>query len=83
MTGQTTELDELNAVASGLPPAMVQLLINYARVLQITPPGANETDDFSPEDLAAITNNSMRRYDEEHPGEDWSALMPENPQGYK
>jgi len=83
MTGQTTELNELNAVAAGLPPEMVQLLINYAHVLKLSPPGANEMDDFSPEDLAAITNDALRRFDEEHPGEDWSALMPENPQGYK
>ncbi len=78
----TAELEELTRVASELPPEMVTRVLNYARKLKLSPSTADyDTDDPTEEELREVSNRDMQRFEDEHPGEDWSQ-HPYTP-GYK
>jgi hypothetical protein len=80
----TAELTELNRVAADLSPEQVRKVIEYAKLVSKPyweRPGYS--DEWTDEDMQDAANASMRAFDEEHPGEDWSHLRPANPGGYK
>lgn len=83
MTAEVTELTELNAelnaVAAELPPERLRQVINFARLLKFSPTGEIDMSDPTPEDLRANFNAQMRRFEEEHPNEDWGDLKPMKP----
>ncbi len=84
MTAELTELTaELNAVVAGLPPERVRQVLNFARILTHSPTGEIEMGELTAEDKRAIAQSALRRFDEEHPGEDWSYLRQITPKGYK
>lgn len=77
----TAELSELNAVVAEMPADAVRLVIAYARRLQRPAGDDVEMAELTSEELRAEANRVMRRFDAEHPGEDWSQ-QPFTP-GYK
>jgi len=87
MTAELTELQELtaelNAVVAQLPPEMQRRVVNYARMLKLSPTGTVEMGELTDDDKLAIAQSVFRRFDEEHPGEDWSHLRKTTPKGYK
>lgn len=87
MTAETTELAELtaelNTVVAALPPELQRRVVNYARMLKLSPTGNIELGDLTADDKLAIAHAAFRRFDEEHPGEDWSHLRETTPKGYK
>jgi hypothetical protein len=80
----TTELSELNQVAADLSAEQLRKVIAYAR-LQKQPYWtlAGYSSEWTEQDMRDATVASMRRFEQEHPGEDWSKLVPDNPTGYK
>jgi hypothetical protein len=78
----SAELEELTRVAGELPPELVRRVLEYARQLKLSPPGVDyDTDDPTEEELLRERNRAMQRFEDEHPGEDWSQ-QPYTP-GYK
>ena len=81
----TAELTELNAVVAEFPTDVLKKVIDYARQLTPSPdvpywerPGFS--DEWTDEDLRDAAIASMKNFEEQHPGEDWSELVPESPQ---
>ena len=87
MTAELTELTELtaelNAVAAELPPERLRQVLNFARMLKYSQTGEIEMGELTAEDKRAIAHAALRRFDEEHPGEDWSYLRQITPKGYE
>jgi len=56
--------------------------LDYVRALKLSPPGLDyDTDDPTEDELRRESNRTMQRFEDEHPGEDWSG-QPYTP-GYK
>lgn len=79
----TAELTELNEVVAEFPPEMVRQVLNYARMLKCSQTGEIEMSELTTEDKRAIAHAALRRFEEQHPGEDWSYLRQITPKGYK
>ena len=80
----TAELDELNRLLAEFPPELVQRVLKYAISLKQPyweRPGYSS--EWTEEDIRDATRESIRQFDEEHPGEDWSHLRATTPKGYK
>jgi len=78
----TAELEELNRLLAEFPPAQVRRVLDYVRALKLSPPGLDyDTDDPTEDELRRESNRTMQRFEDEHPGEDWSG-QPYTP-GYK
>jgi|GEM_PF-2750163 len=82
------ELTELNTVVAEFPPDVMRKVIDYARrltALSDVPywerPGYSS--EWTEEDMRDAAIASLRSFEEEHPDEDWSSLLPENPEGNK
>ena len=81
----TAELTELNALVAEFPPDTLKKVIDYARCLMIAPdvpywerPGFSS--EWTEEDMRDATIASLRSFEEQHPDEDWGALLPKIPQ---
>lgn len=87
MTAELTELTEvlaeLNAVVAALTPERARQVLNYARMLKYSLTGVIEMGELTAEDKRAIAHAALRRFEEQHPGEDWSYLRQITPKGYK
>ena len=83
MTAELSEVNEvvaeLNAVAAELPPERLRQVLNYARMLKYSQTGEIEMGELTADDKRAIAHAALRRFDEEHPGEDWGDLKPMKP----
>lgn len=78
----TAELEELTRLLAEFPAAQVRRVLDYARALRLSPSGLDyAADDPTEEELRATSNRDMQRFEDEHPGEDWSG-QPYTP-GYK
>jgi hypothetical protein len=78
----SAELAELNRLLAEFPPELVQRVLNYAISLKQPyweRPGYSS--EWSDEDIQEAMHESMRQFDAQHPGEDWSH-QPHTP-GYK
>lgn len=72
----TAELAELQSIAENLPPELVRKVIDYARGLTAAEAAGVEMGELTEEEMREEANRAMQRFDEEHPGEDWSHLRP-------
>jgi len=78
------ELTELTAVMAEFPPDIVRKVIDYAKTLaQPYWERPGYSSEWTDEDMRDAAQATMRAFDEEHPGEDWSDHLPPNPGGYK
>ena len=70
-TGPTPELDELIAVARGLPPHLVRELVEFAESLRKDRgnPAADESDAWTEDDLRDLTRHANSRLDKLDPAE--------------
>jgi hypothetical protein len=73
----TAELAELQSIAENLPPELVRKVIDFARGLtSASAAGGVEMYELTEEEMREEANRAMQRFEEEHPGEDWSHLRP-------
>ena len=70
----TPELNALMGAARSLPPELVRQVTDFAEFLgkkHAAPPAVDESDDWSKEDLREFALAAMRRFEAEHPDDDW------------
>ncbi len=69
----TAELIELNRLLAEFPPELVRQVLSYAQTLTLSPSGLDyDTDEPTEDELRETSNRDMERFEDEHPGEDWS-----------
>ena len=70
----TPELTALVGAARGLPPELVRQVTDFAEFLgkkHAAPPAVDESDEWSEEDTRDFARAAMRRFEAEHPDDDW------------
>jgi hypothetical protein len=66
------EIETLTRVVAGLPPDAIRQVIDFALFLQARHAApVDYSDEWTDEDLRDATLASLRRFEAEHPDEDW------------
>lgn len=72
-TEMTPELTALVTAARPLPPDLIRQVTEFAASLgkQHSANSRDESDEWTEEDMRDATIASLRRFEAEHPGDDW------------
>jgi hypothetical protein len=74
-------LDELQRVVGGLPPDLAREVLDFARFLEQKRTQAAEYGEWTEEEMQEASAESLRRFDAEHPDDDWGGSLGEQVSG--
>jgi hypothetical protein len=69
-------IEELTRVVGGLPPELARKVLDFAHALERSKSApVDESTEWSDDDMREASLAAMRRFDSEHPDEDWGDVL--------